>query len=169
LRSEPTQTQHDLHTNNTMSDSPSPSTEALPGETPGQTKSRLRRERLAAKSGASRLQQITALQGGPPKDLSEIEKDVPGMSPVVPPSRTLVSAPTTAGARLIASQSSRLFLLNSLRRHLVRQHQIQTRSISRSTTISLFPSPVYRHLLPLKATSLASRCQGKHQMPHKTP
>lgn len=55
------------------------STGALPGETPTQTKARLRRERLAAKSGASRLQQITALQAGPVKDVSEFEKDVPGM------------------------------------------------------------------------------------------
>lgn len=62
-----------------MADSPSASG-AQPGESPAQTKARLRRERLAAKSGASRLQQITALQGGPPKTLSEIEKDVPGTS-----------------------------------------------------------------------------------------
>lgn len=61
-----------------MADSPASATGAMPGESPAQTKARLRRERLAAKSGASRLQQITALQGGPPKDLSEIEKDVPG-------------------------------------------------------------------------------------------
>lgn len=53
-------------------------TASAPGESPAQTKARLRRERLAAKSGASRLQQITALQGGPPKDLSEFQKDVPG-------------------------------------------------------------------------------------------
>lgn len=61
-----------------MADSPA----ASPGpadESPAQQKARLRRERLAAKSGASRLQQISALQGGPPKDLSEIQKDVPGM------------------------------------------------------------------------------------------
>lgn len=62
-----------------MADSPA----AAPGsaaaaETPAQQKARLRRERLAAKSGASRLQQISALQGGPPKDLSEIQKDLPG-------------------------------------------------------------------------------------------
>ena len=62
----------------TMAESPAASTGALPGESPAQTKARLRRERLAAKSGASRLQQITALQGGPPKDISEFEKDVPG-------------------------------------------------------------------------------------------
>lgn len=61
-----------------MADSPAPATGPLPGESPAQTKARLRRERLAAKSGASRLQQITALQGGPPKELSELEKDVPG-------------------------------------------------------------------------------------------
>lgn len=61
-----------------MADSP-----AQPGESPAQTKARLRRERLAAKSGASRLQQITALQGGPPKDLSEIQKDVPGVTSVL--------------------------------------------------------------------------------------
>jgi len=61
-----------------MADSPASATGALPGESPAQTKARLRRERLAAKSGASRLQQITALQGGPPRDLSEVEKDVPG-------------------------------------------------------------------------------------------
>jgi type II secretory pathway pseudopilin PulG len=68
-----------------MADSPvsAASTGALPGESPAQTKARLRRERLAAKSGASRLQQITALQGGPPKDLSEIQKDVLGMSALV--------------------------------------------------------------------------------------
>jgi hypothetical protein len=65
----------------TMADSPSVSTEAQPGESAAQTKARLRRERLAAKSGASRLQQITALQGGPPKSLSEIEKDLPGKWP----------------------------------------------------------------------------------------
>lgn len=61
-----------------MADSPASTNSALPGESPAQTKARLRRERLAAKSGASRLQQITALQGVPPKDLKEIEKDVPG-------------------------------------------------------------------------------------------
>jgi hypothetical protein len=65
-----------------MADSPvspaPPGAAALPGETPTQTKARLRRERLAAKSGASRLQQITALQGGPVKHVSEFEKDVPG-------------------------------------------------------------------------------------------
>lgn len=55
-------------------------TGAQPGESPAQTKARLRRERLAAKSGASRLQQITQLQGGPPRDLSELQKDVPGMA-----------------------------------------------------------------------------------------
>jgi len=59
------------------------SSAALPGsaapETPAQEKARLRRERLAAKSGASRLQKISALQGGPPKDISEIQKDLPGM------------------------------------------------------------------------------------------
>jgi hypothetical protein len=64
-----------------MADSPvsTPSSSALSGETPTQTKARLRRERLAAKSGASRLQQITALQGGVPKSLEEVEKDLPGM------------------------------------------------------------------------------------------
>lgn len=61
-----------------MSDSPAAAAGVVPGESPAQTKARLRRERLAAKSGASRLQQISALQGGPPKDISEIEKDVPG-------------------------------------------------------------------------------------------
>ncbi|KAH8710079.1 hypothetical protein GQ44DRAFT_440910 [Phaeosphaeriaceae sp. PMI808] len=60
-----------------MAEPPATPTDPLPGESPAQTKSRLRRERLAAKSGASRLQQITALQGGPPKDLSEFQKDVP--------------------------------------------------------------------------------------------
>jgi hypothetical protein len=64
--------------NAAMADSPASATSALPGESPAQTKARLRRERLAAKSGASRLQQITSLQGGPPKPLSELEKDVPG-------------------------------------------------------------------------------------------
>jgi hypothetical protein len=72
-----------------MADSPASTNSALPGESPAQTKARLRRERLAAKSGASRLQQITALQGGPPKDLKEIEKDVPGNH--APPSSRLVS------------------------------------------------------------------------------
>jgi hypothetical protein len=68
-----------------MADSPvsAPSSSALPGETPTQTKARLRRERLAAKSGASRLQQITALQGGVPKSLEEVEKDLPGMVSLV--------------------------------------------------------------------------------------
>ena len=61
-----------------MADTAAPASGAVPGESPAQTKARLRRERLAAKSGASRLQQITALQGGPPKDISELEKDVPG-------------------------------------------------------------------------------------------
>ena len=61
-----------------MADSPASASAALPGESPAQTKARLRRERLAAKSGASRLQQIQGLQGGPPKDLSEFVKDVPG-------------------------------------------------------------------------------------------
>lgn len=55
-----------------MADSPAPA------ESPAQAKARLRRERLAAKSGAGRLQKITALQGGPPKDIAEFEKDVPG-------------------------------------------------------------------------------------------
>ena len=62
-----------------MADSPAPSSGHAVAETPAQEKARLRRERLAAKSGASRLQQISALQGGPPKDLSEIQKDLPGM------------------------------------------------------------------------------------------
>ncbi|EMD69319.1 hypothetical protein COCSADRAFT_32061 [Bipolaris sorokiniana ND90Pr] len=72
-----------------MADSPASATGALPGESPAQTKARLRRERLAAKSGASRLQQITALQGGPPRDLSEVEKDVPVKPAPIPfPQRT---------------------------------------------------------------------------------
>ncbi|KAH4907865.1 hypothetical protein HBI80_067420 [Parastagonospora nodorum] len=71
------------------------STGAVPGETPTQTKARLRRERLAAKSGASRLQQISALQGGPPKALSEIEKDVP-VKPAPTPSRSTATASGTA-------------------------------------------------------------------------
>jgi hypothetical protein len=65
-----------------MADAPAPPTPVpvpAAAETPAQEKARLRRERLAAKSGASRLQKISALQGGPPKDLSEIQKDVPGM------------------------------------------------------------------------------------------
>lgn len=62
-----------------MADSPAASPGPAAAETPSQQKARLRRERLAAKSGASRLQQISALQGGPPKDLSEIQKDLPGM------------------------------------------------------------------------------------------
>ena len=61
-----------------MAESPASAAGTVPGESPAQTKARLRRERLAAKSGASRLQQIQGLQGGPPKDLSEIQKDVPG-------------------------------------------------------------------------------------------
>ncbi|KAL6152864.1 hypothetical protein ACJQWK_11654 [Exserohilum turcicum] len=72
-----------------MADSPAAATGALPGESPAQAKARLRRERLAAKSGASRLQQITALQGGPPKDLSEIEKDVPVKPSPATPTPTL--------------------------------------------------------------------------------
>ncbi|XPS94805.1 hypothetical protein M3J09_004107 [Ascochyta lentis] len=60
-----------------MADTPAASPGPVAAETPAQEKARLRRERLAAKSGASRLQQISALQGGPPKDLSEIQKDVP--------------------------------------------------------------------------------------------
>ena len=67
-----------------MADSSGPAPGAVPGESPAQTKARLRRERLAAKSGASRLQQITALQGGPPKDISELEKDVPGTTSILP-------------------------------------------------------------------------------------
>lgn len=62
-----------------MADSPAAAEGPAGGETPAQLKARLRRERLAAKSGASRLQQISALQGGPPKTLSEIQKDLPGM------------------------------------------------------------------------------------------
>ncbi|KAJ4335562.1 hypothetical protein N0V95_008876 [Ascochyta clinopodiicola] len=61
-----------------MSDAPAASPGPAAAETPAQEKARLRRERLAAKSGASRLQKISALQGGPPKDLSEIQKDLPG-------------------------------------------------------------------------------------------
>ncbi|CAO2650848.1 Nn.00g091450.m01.CDS01 [Neocucurbitaria sp. VM-36] len=71
-----------------MADSPASTTGAAPGESPAQTKARLRRERLAAKSGASRLQQITALQGGPPKDASEFEKDVPVKPSSTPSQRT---------------------------------------------------------------------------------
>lgn len=62
-----------------MADSSSPPSQHAAAETPAQERARLRRERLAAKNGASRLQQISALQGGPPKDLSEIQKDLPGM------------------------------------------------------------------------------------------
>jgi hypothetical protein len=62
-----------------MADLPPASPGPAAAETPAQEKARLRRERLAAKSGASRLQQISALQGGPPKDLSEIQKDLPGV------------------------------------------------------------------------------------------
>lgn len=61
-----------------MADLPAATSGALPGESPAQAKARLRRERLAAKSGAARLQKITALQGGPAKDVSEFVKDVPG-------------------------------------------------------------------------------------------
>ncbi|EFQ96429.1 hypothetical protein CFE70_003312 [Pyrenophora teres f. teres 0-1] len=68
---------------------------AVPGESPAQTKARLRRERLAAKSGASRLQQITMLQGGPPKDISEVEKDVP-VKPATTPSQFTPSVSGTA-------------------------------------------------------------------------
>ncbi|KAF2130917.1 hypothetical protein P153DRAFT_336945 [Dothidotthia symphoricarpi CBS 119687] len=63
-----------------MEDPTAPTTGEVPGESPAQKQSRLRRERRAAKlttGGASRLQQITALQGGPPRDLSELQKDVP--------------------------------------------------------------------------------------------
>lgn len=95
-----------------MASSPATSaTGAVPGESPAQAKARLRRERLAAKSGASRLQQITALQGGPPRELSELEKDVPGMRPFqcstnLPASRVLHSLRRLCvGAR---SESSRL-------------------------------------------------------------
>ena len=62
-----------------MADSSAAPQDPAAGESPAQLKARLRRERLAAKSGASRLQQISALQGGPPKDLSEIQKGLPGM------------------------------------------------------------------------------------------
>ncbi|CAN9366858.1 unnamed protein product [Alternaria alternata] len=78
-----------------MADSPASTNSALSGESPAQTKARLRRERLAAKSGASRLQQITALQGGPPKDLKEIEKDVP-VKPASTPSQFTPTASGTA-------------------------------------------------------------------------
>ena len=74
-----------LHRNHIMADSPTSSTGAQPGESPAQAKARLRRERLAAKSAASRLQQITSLQGGPPKDISEFQKDVPGTPTVNAP------------------------------------------------------------------------------------
>ncbi|KAF2036161.1 hypothetical protein EK21DRAFT_52537 [Setomelanomma holmii] len=77
-----------------MADSPA-STAALPGESPAQIKARLRRERLAAKSGAQRLQKITALQGGPPKELSEIQKDVP-VKPVSTPTQFTPAASGTA-------------------------------------------------------------------------
>ncbi|CBX93551.1 hypothetical protein LEMA_P044520.1 [Plenodomus lingam JN3] len=61
-----------------MADAAMPVNAAASGESPAQLKARLRRERLASKSsGASRLQKITALQGGPPRALSEVEKDVP--------------------------------------------------------------------------------------------
>ncbi|KAH9875447.1 hypothetical protein J1614_004939 [Plenodomus biglobosus] len=76
-----------------MADATTPASEALPGESPAQTKARLRRERLAKKSGASRLQQITALQGGPPKELSELEKDVP-----VKPATASQFTPAASGA-----------------------------------------------------------------------
>lgn len=66
-----------------MDESAAAATTPGPGESPAQKQARLRRERRAAKittGGASRLQQITALQGGPPRDLSELQKDVPGTS-----------------------------------------------------------------------------------------
>ncbi|KAH6618899.1 hypothetical protein C7974DRAFT_39147 [Boeremia exigua] len=72
-----------------MADSPIATPGSAGAETPAQQKARLRRERLAAKSGASRLQQISALQGGPPKDLSEIAKDVPMQPSPAPTTRAL--------------------------------------------------------------------------------
>ncbi|KAF1836866.1 hypothetical protein BDW02DRAFT_596035 [Decorospora gaudefroyi] len=76
-----------------MADAPASATGAAPGESPAQTKARLRRERLAAKSGASRLQQISSLQGGPPKSLGEIQKDVP----VIPASTPSQLTPAVSG------------------------------------------------------------------------
>ncbi|KAL6710700.1 hypothetical protein ACN47E_007757 [Coniothyrium glycines] len=70
------------------------STGASSAESPAQTKARLRRERLAAKSGASRLQQIQGLQGGPPKDISEFEKDVPAQSTPTPSQLTRAATAT---------------------------------------------------------------------------
>jgi hypothetical protein len=147
---------HNKH-DRTMADSPAsaPSTDALPGETPTQTKARLRRERLAAKSGASRLQKITALQGGPSKSLSELEKDVPGK-------RALISM---SDSRLTASQSSPPRL-----QRLVQQHQIRRRSTYRSTTSNPPPSPVCPHPLLSRAPSRASSRQGhRHRTANKTP
>ncbi|KAF2622593.1 hypothetical protein BU25DRAFT_206531 [Macroventuria anomochaeta] len=77
-----------------MADSPAGSPGPGGAETPAQQKARLRRERLAAKSGASRLQQISALQGGPPKDLSEIQKDLPVQPSPAPTPRALSGTAT---------------------------------------------------------------------------
>jgi hypothetical protein len=54
-----------------MADPSSATTGALPTESSAQKQARLRRERMAAKGGASRLQQITALQGGSLRDVAQ--------------------------------------------------------------------------------------------------
>jgi hypothetical protein len=86
-----------------MADSPASPPPAA-AETPAQEKARLRRERLAAKlatGGATRLQQISALQGGPPKDLSEIQKDLPGTIPLLHP----IDSTTRPAANCMSSQA----------------------------------------------------------------
>jgi hypothetical protein len=165
-----------------MADSPvsAASTGALPGESPAQTKARLRRERLAAKSGASRLAQISSLQGGPPKELSEFEKDVPSMSCLVlsqlcnlclqlsrisfahglPP-----SSASSRELRLTASQSSLCLPPNSHPPCLARRRQTQKRSTYRSTTTRQPPNRDCRLPLPLMPTSRAPSLRRASKIP----
>lgn len=155
----------------TMADSPSAST-GLPGESPAQTKARLRRERLAAKSGASRLQKITALQGGPPKSLSELEKDVPGRQSLCALQGLQCACPSHMAPRLTACQSSlHLHHLSSRPRPLALPRQIQTRAIYPSITTSPPRSRAYLRPLLLMATPQACTRPGKgrRQMRHKIP
>lgn len=74
-----------------MADSPASTTGGAAGESPAQQQARLRRERRAAKlqAGESRLQAITALQGGTHRD---VKKDLP-----TKPSPSVSSQPASSG------------------------------------------------------------------------
>ena len=135
-----------------MAESPTAVPGTTPGESPAQAKARLRRERLAAKSGASRLQQITALQGGPPKDISEFLKDVPGTRSVL-----------CLDSRLSASKSSPRLP------RLERQRPTPKRSTYPSTTTPLLRNRACLRRLLSRAIRRARLAQPRRQMPLRIP